>query len=78
MSRHVVTPEEAHDFASGAMPPVRRSAYDMWIAFLVGLWAGGLMLLLAMAFMDSLPNAGDLRGCEGLSAGECAAFAEER
>ncbi len=73
-----VTPEEARDFASGAMPPVRRPAYDMWIAFLVGAWGGGLMLLLTMGFIATLPNAGALRGCEGLSAGECAAFAEER
>lgn len=72
-----VTPEEAHDWQAGVMPPVRRLPQDLWIAGLVGAIAGGLSMLLMMAFLESLPNAGALNGCAELSAAECTIFAQE-
>lgn len=75
MSRPIPSPEEQHDWQAGVMPPVRRASRDLWIAFLLGAWAGGLSLLLMLAFIDSLPSAGLLTGCEAFPA-ECVAVAE--
>lgn len=73
------TPEELHDWnrdRHGLDGP--RSNRDLWIAGLVGVWAGGLAILMALAFQDSLIGAGALHGCETLTASECTAFAQER
>lgn len=77
MNGRPVSPEEQHDWQAGVMPPVRRASRDLWIAGLVGAWAGGLALMLMLAFIDSLPSAGLLTGCEGLTAADCTIFAQE-
>ena len=72
-----ITPEELHDWRKDRHGIDRRPARDLWIAGLCGAWIGGLALLLMLAFLDSLPDAGMLTGCEGFPT-ECVAFAEGR
>lgn len=50
---------------------------DLWIAGLFGALAFGLSMLALLIFVDSLPRAGLLNGCEAYPA-ECAAVAEAR
>ena len=70
-----VTPEELHDWRRDRHGLDRAPSRDLWVAGLVGAIAGGLSMLLMMAFLDGLPNAGKLNGCEDFPT-ECTAVAE--
>ena len=73
----IPTPEELHDWRRDCHGIDRRPSRDLWIAGLVGAWAGGLSLLCALWLSESVSNAGRLNGCETLAPAECAAFAAE-
>lgn len=76
------TPEELHDAQAGLIPEIRplprwvRYAAYVLTGFAIGncaIWLAAHALVVSMAIAEA-----PLSGCEGLSAGECAAFAEER
>lgn len=77
MSRPIPSPEEQHDWRKDRHGLDRAPSRDLWVAGLVGAIAGGLSMLLMMAFLDGLPNAGKLNGCEAMTAAECTIFAQE-